>query len=230
MRRGLRAGREPRPDRGPDAGRDRLRAHGGPVRRDHHRAWPRGAGELRYLPHGPDARSARRRGLRRAEHRCPGGHRRARRPADRARRVQRHLRGDGGPDPQAAHRESHVTAWGVGSGTIRCAPQARCTLSRTTPHSPRFFIDHLAPEAALPRLEGVSLSCSRHDRETRMRDLTRRQLLQHLSLITAGLAVACTPLNLLASAYPQAFDDDSEPTDAVVRALRITLYPSAPAD
>src|SRR2546422_7166390 len=62
-----------------------------------------------------------------------------------------------------------------------------------TPHSPRFFIDHVAPEAALPRLEAVSLSCSRHDRETRMRDLTRRQLLQHLGLITAGLAGACTP-------------------------------------
>src|SRR2546428_13210115 len=59
-----------------------------------------------------------------------------------------------------------------------------------TPHSPRFFIDHVAPEAALPRLEAVSLSCSRHDRETRMRDLTRRQLLQHLGLITAGRGVA----------------------------------------
>src|SRR2546425_5665371 len=98
-----------------------------------------------------------------------------------------------------------------------------------TPHSPRFFIDHVAPEAALPRLEAVSLSCSRHDRETRMRDLTRRQLLQHLGLITAGLAGACTPLKVLTSAYPQAFDHDAGLTAGVLRAFALTVIPSAPA-
>src|SRR2546428_14124573 len=62
-----------------------------------------------------------------------------------------------------------------------------------------------------------------------MRDLTRRHLLQHLALITAGLAVACTPLKVLTSAYPQAFDDDAELTDRVLRAFALTVIPSAPA-
>src|SRR3989442_2646905 len=97
-----------------------------------------------------------------------------------------------------------------------------------TPHSPRFFIDHVAPEAALPRLEAVSLSCSRHDRETRMRDLTRRQLLQHLGLITAGPAGTCTPLKGLASAYPPAFDDHSEIPGGGARGFGPTLTPSPP--
>src|SRR2546428_10684875 len=98
-----------------------------------------------------------------------------------------------------------------------------------TPHSPRFFIDHVAPEAALPRLEAVSLSCSRHDRETRMRDLTRRQLLQHLGLITAGLAVACTPPQGLTSAHPHAVDGEAGVTDGVARGFPLPLVPSAPA-
>src|SRR2546422_8385695 len=62
-----------------------------------------------------------------------------------------------------------------------------------------------------------------------MRDLTRRQLLQHLALTTAGLGVACTPLKVLTSAYPQAFDDDAELTDRVLRAFALTVIPSAPA-
>src|SRR2546428_11950051 len=98
-----------------------------------------------------------------------------------------------------------------------------------TPHSPRFFIDHVAPEAALPRLEAVSLSCSRHDRETRMRDLTRRQLLQHLGLITAGPAGARTPLQVLTSAHPPAVDDDAEAPDGGPRAFAPPPIPPAPA-
>src|SRR2546422_9745440 len=86
-----------------------------------------------------------------------------------------------------------------------------------TPHSPRFFIDHVAPEAALPRLEAVSLSCSRHDRETRMRDLTRRQLLQHLGLITAGPAGAGPPPQGPASAHPPAVCDGAGPTGRALR-------------
>ena len=62
-----------------------------------------------------------------------------------------------------------------------------------------------------------------------MQHLTRRQLLQHLGLITAGLAVACTPLKVLTSAYPQAFDDDAELTDGVLRAFALTVIPAAPA-
>src|SRR2546428_4400030 len=62
-----------------------------------------------------------------------------------------------------------------------------------------------------------------------MRDLTRRQLLQHLGLIAGGRPVACTPLRVLPSASPQAFDDDAELTDGVLRAFALTVIPSAPA-
>src|SRR5256885_7070964 len=96
-----------------------------------------------------------------------------------------------------------------------------------TPHSPRFFIDHVAPEAALPRLEAVSLSCSRHDRETRMRDLTRRQLLHHLGLITAGPGVACPPPSVLASAHPPAFAADAGLTGGALPACALPLIPPA---
>src|SRR3989442_15856669 len=97
-----------------------------------------------------------------------------------------------------------------------------------TPHSPRFFIDHVAPEAALPRLEAVSLSCSRHDRETRMRDLTRRQLLQHLGLITAGPAGAGTPPKGPASAHPPALHHDAGPTGGGARGFPPPPIPPPP--
>src|SRR3989442_8443414 len=97
-----------------------------------------------------------------------------------------------------------------------------------TPHSPRFFIDHVAPEAALPRLEAVSLSCSHHDRETRMRDLTRRQLLQHLGLITAGPGGACAPPQVLTSALSPAADDDSGRPRPALPAISPTPNPPPP--
>lgn len=60
--------------------------------------------------------------------------------------------------------------------------------------------------------------------------ISRRQLLQHLGLIAAGLAVACTPLKVVLSAYPQAFDDDADLLDRVLRAFTRTVIPAAPPD
>src|SRR2546427_11110558 len=92
-----------------------------------------------------------------------------------------------------------------------------CVLSRS-----------VSDRAALPRLDGVSISWTRHERETPMQHLTRRQLLQHLGLITAGLAGPGTPPQVLTSAYPPAFDDDAEVTDGVLRAFALAPVPSAP--
>ncbi len=64
-----------------------------------------------------------------------------------------------------------------------------------------------------------------------MQDLiSRRQLLQHLGLIAAGLAAACTPARVLLNAYPRTFDDDPELVDRVLRAFVTTVIPGAPAD
>jgi|SRR6058998_3474202 len=64
-----------------------------------------------------------------------------------------------------------------------------------------------------------------------MHDLiTRRQLLQRLGTIAAGLAAACTPVRVLVNAYPQAFDDDPALRDRVLRAFVATVIPGAPAD
>ena len=54
-----------------------------------------------------------------------------------------------------------------------------------------------------------------------MQAVSRRQALRQLSLITAGLAVACTPLRVLTHAYPAAFDDDPELLDEPRRALYV---------
>src|SRR5436190_154547 len=72
VRRGLWADGEHGSDRSPDAGRYRLRAERRVVWGDHARARSRGAGKLRHLPCGPDARSAGGGGLYRAEQRPPG--------------------------------------------------------------------------------------------------------------------------------------------------------------
>jgi hypothetical protein len=60
--------------------------------------------------------------------------------------------------------------------------------------------------------------------------MSRRQLLQHLGLIAAGLAAACTPVRVLVNAYPQSFDDDPEVVDRVLRAFVTAVIPGAPAD
>ena len=63
-----------------------------------------------------------------------------------------------------------------------------------------------------------------------MQTISRRQVLRQLSLITAGLAVACTPLRLLTHGYPTAFDEDAELLDAVLRAFVAVVIPGAPGD
>ncbi len=60
--------------------------------------------------------------------------------------------------------------------------------------------------------------------------ISRRQLVQRLGLIAAGLATACTPVRVLVSAYPQVFDDDPDLVDRVLRAFVTTVIPGAPAD
>src|SRR2546421_11182369 len=60
--------------------------------------------------------------------------------------------------------------------------------------------------------------------------LPRRQALRQLGLSPAGLAAACTPLRVLVSAYPQAFDDDGGLMDRVLRAFVTAVIPGAPAD
>ncbi len=60
--------------------------------------------------------------------------------------------------------------------------------------------------------------------------ISRRQMVQRLGLIAAGLATACTPVRVLVSAYPQVFDDDPDLVDRVLRAFVTTVIPGAPAD
>jgi hypothetical protein len=61
------------------------------------------------------------------------------------------------------------------------------------------------------------------------RPISRRQLLQQLGVIAAGVGAACTPMRVLVNAYPQAFDDDPALTERVLRAFTITVIPGAPA-
>jgi hypothetical protein len=60
--------------------------------------------------------------------------------------------------------------------------------------------------------------------------ISRRQLLQQLGLIAAGVTAACTPVRVLMNAYPQTFDEDPELVDRVLRAFVTTVIPGAPAD
>lgn len=61
-------------------------------------------------------------------------------------------------------------------------------------------------------------------------DISRRHLIQQLSLITAGLVAACTPARVLINAYPQVFDDDLALVDRVLLAFVTIVIPAAPAD
>ena len=63
-----------------------------------------------------------------------------------------------------------------------------------------------------------------------MQIIPRRHALRQLGLIAAGLAAACTPMRVLLSAYPQAFDDDDGLVDRVLRAFVTAVVPGAPAD
>src|SRR5438045_9801048 len=63
-----------------------------------------------------------------------------------------------------------------------------------------------------------------------MPTISRRQALRQLGLVAAGLTAACTPMRVLVSAYPQAFDDDDGLVDRVLRAFVTAVIPGAPAD
>jgi hypothetical protein len=63
-----------------------------------------------------------------------------------------------------------------------------------------------------------------------MQPVSRRQALRQFTLITAGLAVACTPLRVLTHAYPAAFDDDAELLDEVLRGFVAVVIPGAPSN
>jgi len=63
-----------------------------------------------------------------------------------------------------------------------------------------------------------------------MQIIPRRHALRQLGLIAAGLAAACTPMRVLVSAYPHAFDDDDGLVDRVLRAFVTAVVPGAPAD
>jgi hypothetical protein len=60
-------------------------------------------------------------------------------------------------------------------------------------------------------------------------NISRRQLLQQLGLIAAGLAAACTPVRVLVNAYPQRFDDDPVLVDRVLSAFVTAVIPGAAA-
>ena len=63
------------------------------------------------------------------------------------------------------------------------------------------------------------------------KQISRRDVLRTLGLITAGVAVsACTPLRILTRAYPDAFKHDRDKVERVLRAFVITVIPGAPAD
>src|SRR5437763_4955849 len=102
VRRGLRADGERGPDRGPAAGRHRLRPDGGVIRRDHDRPGPGEAEQLHGLPDAAHRGDAGGRGPRGAERRQAGRDRRALGRAGRDGGVQRDLRGDGEESKKAA--------------------------------------------------------------------------------------------------------------------------------
>jgi hypothetical protein len=60
--------------------------------------------------------------------------------------------------------------------------------------------------------------------------LSRRAALAQLSLVCAGLAVACTPVRFLLHDYPREVDLDGDLTSAVLLAFALTVIPGAPAD
>jgi hypothetical protein len=61
--------------------------------------------------------------------------------------------------------------------------------------------------------------------------LSRRAALARLGIITAGLAAGCTPVRFALRAYPQAFDNDEDVRERVLRAFVRVVVPGAdPAD
>ena len=63
------------------------------------------------------------------------------------------------------------------------------------------------------------------------KQISRRDVLRALGLITAGVAVsACTPLRIITRAYPDEFKHDGNKVERVLRAFVVTVIPGAPAD
>jgi len=59
--------------------------------------------------------------------------------------------------------------------------------------------------------------------------VTRRDVLRRLSILTAGLASACTPLRIVLHDYPRSFDEDTACDERVLRAFVLTVIPEAEA-
>lgn len=63
------------------------------------------------------------------------------------------------------------------------------------------------------------------------KQISRRDVLRTLGLITAGMAVsACTPLRIITGAYPDEFKHGGDKVERVLRAFVLTVIPGAPAD
>jgi len=63
------------------------------------------------------------------------------------------------------------------------------------------------------------------------KQISRRDVLRTLGLITAGVAVsACTPLRIITGAYSDEFKHAGERVERVLRAFVLTVIPGAPAN
>lgn len=63
------------------------------------------------------------------------------------------------------------------------------------------------------------------------RQISRRDVLRTLGLITAGVALgACTPLRIITRAYPDEFKHVGDNVERVLRAFVMTVIPGAPAN
>ena len=63
-----------------------------------------------------------------------------------------------------------------------------------------------------------------------MHTIPRRQALRQLALIAVGCTAACTPLRVLVSAYPRAFDEDDSLVERVLRAFVTAVIPGVRPD
>lgn len=63
-----------------------------------------------------------------------------------------------------------------------------------------------------------------------MHNIPRRQALRQLALLAVGCTAACTPLRVLVSAYPQAFDEDDNLVERVLRAFVTAVIPGVRPD
>lgn len=61
-------------------------------------------------------------------------------------------------------------------------------------------------------------------------NISRRDAVGRLALLTAGIAAGCTPLRIVLKGYPEAFETDDELVDATLRAFVATVIPGAPVD